>query len=348
MKSITLLIASLFVAGGCTSPQFVKEKMNVEPTLFADLGETFSVPDGMAADTAGNIVLSVPNYLTYEQHGAKIVMLDRSGNIIHTFSGLTPSPSTGKVHPMGIAFGPDENLYIADNQFFTDEGHKSRVLRLIYKDGKPLRCEVVVEGTELSNAVRWQGDWMYLTDTVIKMDGKENQSGVYRFHISELEQPLQTDKAKHLLVTYTGETGFGADGLCFDADGNMYCGLFGDGQVFKTSFNADGSVKKTERIINDPAFECCDGITCDRAAGKIYMTNSQMNSVWVYTIKTGAMQRLWQNPDDTGATGLLDQPCEPLLLDNNTLLVVNFDMTFPGLMNRENDDVNSISKFELN
>jgi hypothetical protein len=41
-----------------------------------------------------------------------------------------------------------------------------------------------------------------------------------------------------------------ADGLAFDAKGNMYCGLFGDGQVFRTSFNTDGSVRKTERIIN--------------------------------------------------------------------------------------------------
>ena len=350
MVRLSVVAAAVLTLAGCCSQnsQFVKEQIGVTPTLFADLGETFSVPDGMALDANNNIVLSVPNFINYEQLGAKIVTLDGNGKVIDTFTDLPKHPATGEVHPMGLEFGPDGNLYIADNQFFKNQDRKSRVLRLIYENGKPAQCEVVVEGTELSNAVRWQGEYLYLSDTIMPSADQPNQSGVYRFHISELngKTPLQADKSKHLIVTYTGVTPAGADGLTFDADGNMYCGLFGDGQVFKTSFNQDGSVKKTERILNSPAFECCDGITCDTEAGKIYMANSATNSVWIYDLKTKVMQRLWQNPDDNGATGLLDQPCEPLLRGNE-LLVVNFDMTFPELLNHENDAFNTISKFKI-
>jgi len=352
IKTITSIIlcatSSLSFAAPHAEPTFKKKTLGVVPSLYSNLGDTFTVPDGMALDSNNNVVLAVPNYIDYDTvGGAKIVTLDNNGHVIHSFNKLPLSKKTGKVHPMGLGFGPDGNLYIADNQFFSDENHASRILRLRYKDGKPTTCEVVVEGTTLSNAVRWQGNYLYLSDTVIKIEGKENQSGVYRFHLDELQgKPIKVDKKKHLLVTYTGETGFGADGLTFDKNGNMYCGLFGDGQVFKTTFNKDGSVIKTDRIINNPAFECCDGITCDLTTNKIYMTNSAMNSVWIYDIENNTMQRLWQNADDDGKSGLLDQPCEPIIRGNE-LLVVNFDMTFPGLMNRENDSVNSISKFKI-
>lgn len=340
---------AIMLSGCCTQGvRFEKATMGVRPSLFADLGETFSVPDGMALDADNNVVLAVPNYLNYENLGAKIVTLNGDGEVIHAFNDLPPHPVTGEVHPMGLEFGPDGHLYIADNQFFTNQDRQSRVLRLIYDEGQPVRCEVVVVGTELSNAVRWKGDYLYLSDTIMPSEAAANQSGVYRFHLSELngEEPLRADKAKHLIVTYTGETPAGADGMTFDDEGNLYCGLFGDGQVFKTSFNPDGSVKKTERIINSPAFECCDGITCDLETGKIYMANSANNSIWVYDLTSKVMQRLWQNPDDNGATGLLDQPCEPLLRGDE-LLVVNFDMTFPELLNHENDSYNTISKFKL-
>jgi hypothetical protein len=76
------------------------------------------------------------------------------------------------------------------------------------------------------------------------------------------------------------------------------------------------------------------------------MTNSKMNSVWVYDINAGTMQRLWENPNSDGADGSLDQPCEPLVY-GDSLLVVNFDYTFPQMMNRESDSINTISKFKI-
>ncbi len=331
---------------------FKKEVMGVKPELFASLGETFSVPDGLAVDANGNIVLAVPNYLGYDKLGAKIVTLDpKTGKVLNTFTGLPKNSVTGVVHPMGIGFGPDGNLYVADNQLFTNPNHQSRVLRVNYKNGKPVDCDVVVEGLELANAIRWYDNQLYVSDTVIKTPGKKNQSGVYRFDLENIKgaQSIKLTKknqAKYLLTTYTGSTGSGADGVTFDKDGNMYCGLFGDGQIFKTTFNKNRSVTSTKRVVNSPAFECSDGMMYNKDDNSIYLTDSRMNAVWVYNLTTNTMQRLWNNTNNDGKTGLLDQPCEPLVY-NGKLYVVNFDMTFPDLMNRENDKYNTISVFDL-
>ncbi len=357
MKKMIMLgaAATIMMMTGCktTCPEnsvtYVKEYAGQKPTLFANLGDSFTVPDGMAINPVnGNVVLAVPNYIDFEKHGAKIVELSPEGKILSTFANLPLQADTKKVHPMGIEFGPDGNLYIADNQCFSTPD-KSRVLRLNYKDGKPTTCDVVVTGLGVSNAVRFQGNDLYLTDSIIpNMGTKGDTSGVYRFSLDEMNKgPFKADNDKHLLFTSVGEQGgFGFDGMDFDKDGNMYVGHFSGGQFFKVTFNEDGSVKEKVRIMNSPAFECCDGINYDEETNKIYLTNSAMNSVWVYDITNQTMQRLWENADSDGADGSLDQPCEPLVYGDK-LLVVNFDMTFPQLRNRESDKVNTISMFDI-
>lgn len=359
MMILTAAVAAMLVSG-CSCPmkkiccgseiKFIKETMNVKPELFADLGETFSVPDGLAIDANNNIVLAVPNYLSFDKHGGKIVTFDKDGKIVDVFTDLPPHPEFKKVHPMGIGFGPDGNLYVADNMCFSTSEAESRILRVNYKDGKPVSTDVVVEGTYVSNAIRWWGNDLYLTDSILQnMGGGGKMSGVFRFSLEELStgHVVKADPKKHLITTYEGEPGgFGADGMDFDAEGSMYVSMFSGGQVYKTTFNKDRSVKGTELLINSPAFECGDGMMFDREEDKLYLTNSKMNSIWVYDKKANTMQRLWENINTDGADGLLDQPCEPLVFGDE-LIVVNFDYSFPQLMNRESDPVNTISKFKI-
>lgn len=360
MSGGAALAAVVLVSGCTTCPMrkmsgekpvtFVKETMQVKPTLFANLGDSFSVPDGLAINpVTGRVVLASPNYIDFEKHGAKIVELNKNGKVVATFDKLSLEKDTGKVHPMGIAFGPDGNLYIADNQGF-NAPDKSRILRLNYKNGKPTTCEVLVTGLGVSNAVRWNGDVLYLSDSIIpNMGTNGNMSGIYRFSLDELNtgKPFVANNETQLMLTSVGEAnGFGIDGMDFDKDGSLYFGHFSGGQFFKTTFKKDGSVKKTVQLFSSPAFECCDGINYDEETERIYLTNSAMNSVWVFDLNANTMQRLWENVDSDGADGSVDQPCEPLVF-GDTLLVVNFDMTFPQLRNRESDSVNTISAFKI-
>ena len=56
--------------------------------------------------------------------------------------GLICKSLLGKAHtaPMDRAVGPDGNLYINDNQFeLGNTNYESRLLRVVMKDGKPVR-----------------------------------------------------------------------------------------------------------------------------------------------------------------------------------------------------------------
>lgn len=332
--------------------------LSVQPELFLALDEKIcSVPDGLAVDGDGDIILSAPNYIDYEQvGGAKLFKIDKNRNVSIWFSDLPKHPDTGKVHPMGIEFGPDGNLYIADNQYFNNKDYKSRILRVVVENGQPVRCEVAASGFKLANAVRWHGDRIFVSDTHFDLKDKKDQSGVYAISLQELnkgEVKLKPDgKDEHLVAQYTAKPSGtdtendGADGVTFDSQGRMYCGLFGDGVISRTTFDASGAPVTQEIIVDDPSITCCDGMICDTRTDKIYITNSKRNSIHIYDVKANTFRIMSENDDTTGENGLLDQPCEPLVMGNK-LIVVNFDMPFPGMKNTTHDSPITLSVLTL-
>ena len=82
------------------------------------------------------------------------------------------------------------------------------------------------------------------------------------------------------------------------------------------------------------------------------MADSARNAIRYWDIGkeqkgAAAFGTLWENDDATGEDGLLDQPCEVLVIEGNKLLVANFDLRFPGLKNTSNDLVHTISVIDL-
>jgi len=259
-----------------------------------------------------------------------------------------------RIGTMGLDFGPDGNLYIADNQYFWAKDHKSRLIRVVIKDGKAVSSEVAIDGFKLANAVYWKGNEVYVSDTFFDLPDKPGMSGVYRFTLDELNKgtiqlkPNATDP--HLIATFTTVANHrgdlaGADGLTFDSKGNMYCGNYGDGVVSKITFDKDGNVASNEILIKDPRMPCSDGMFCDLKTDKIYVTDSENNAVHIIT-PDGELSTLWQNDDSDGSDGLLDQPCEPIIRGDE-LLIVCFDMPFPGLKNSKADEHHTISVIKL-
>ena len=109
----------------------------------------------------------------------------------------------------------------------------------------------------------------------------------------------------------------------------------------------DGSYAKPETLIYDPKiFPSCDGICYYPQKNWVIITDSERNAVRYWDIKAGTLGLLWENGDTDGADGLLDQPCEPMVWGDK-LIVVNFDMKFPGLLNTVNDNVHTVSVIDL-
>ncbi|MDR2849884.1 MAG: hypothetical protein LBW77_04985 [Verrucomicrobiota bacterium] len=353
--------ATMWMAAAATAVAWnvVAADAPFKPELFKTFGENVNVPDGLALDKQGNLYLSAPNYLN-KDYPAAIMKRSAKSGVWSIFVQALKNPATGLAAPMGLEFAEDGNLYYCDNQYFFDKTYKSRIMRVVLdRDGEPLRIEPVVENIKLANAVRARGDAIYFTDTFFDLEGK-NLGGVYRVPISAFKDrparllakeqherdPYFLGATETKVLPYRGDPA-AADGMCFDGDGNIYTGNFGDGHFYILKLRPDGSYEKPQTLFNDPAvFPCCDGICYYPKKNWIIITDSERNAVRYWDIKAGTLGLLWANEDSDGADGQLDQPCEPLVWEDK-LLIVNFDMSFPGLKNQTNDAVHSLSVIQL-
>lgn len=323
----------------------------IRPTLFANLGETCTTPDGLALDKKGNLYLSVLNPTSFEKNGAKILTFDKNDKPVTWFDQLPLHPITKRVHPMGMEFGPDGNLYLMDNQYFAYKDDYSRLIRVVVKDGKPKYAEVLAEGFNFGEAVRWSKNRIYITDALFE---DKRKSGIYSFSLDQLNKKNivldASNKKDYLIATFTlkpevTKNTIGIDGIAFDKKGNLYAGSFGDGVITKIEFYSDGKVKSQKIVFDSDKLKCCDGFFYDKKRNSIFIANYDNNSVHQLNLDTNTISLIWENENNDGADGQLDNPCETIIYKGK-LLVVNYD-TFKGPKNTEIDDFHTISSFKL-
>lgn len=339
------------------------------PRILLTLPEDCNTPDGCTLDSKGNIILSIPNFnnAALKKEGviqtdspARMVRIDPS-NRLSTWYEFQPGdlhPDTKKVGPMDCAFGPDGNLYLADNQIFYEPKTYSRLLRINVEDGKAVSCDVVVEGFAVANAVIWKGDTVYVSDTVLdkKEDGKL-VSGVWAVPMSDWKngpaklKPFTADgnNDPRLIAVYetSGRIGFGADGIAFDDDGTLYCSIFEDGIFYRTTFNENGQPSKPELFGKDPKMESADGIVWSSRDKCFFVADMLINAVQKVDLQ-GKVETLHRNGDTDGADGSLDQPCE-VLVRGREMIVVNMDMPWESdlLTNKKIDKPYTVSVIDL-
>jgi sugar lactone lactonase YvrE len=354
IKSSIILIC--IINYSITYSQEIKYNENgkkIKPTLFADLGETCTTPDGMALDKKGNLYLSVLNPTSFEKNGAKILTFDKNDKPVVWFDKLPLHPVSKRVHPMGIEFGPDGNLYVMDNQYFANKQNASRIIRVNVENGKPISTDILVEGLNFAEAIRWHNNRAYITDALTDTTGRK--SAIYSFDLSEMNKAkiiLTTEnKANYILSEFTlkaevTKQTIGIDGIAFDGIGNLYAGNFGDGVITKFEFNNDNSVKSKKIIFDSEKLKCCDGFFYDKKRNSIFIANYEDNSIHQFNLTTNTISLIWKNDNNNGSEGQLDNPCETIIY-KGILIVVNYD-TFIGDKNTEVDKFHTISKFNLN
>ncbi len=365
-----LLFLALFSAAlAAAAEPWTKGDPARRPALFKRFGDVLNTPDGLATDAAGNVFLSAVNGVdsTYPGH---IWRMDRATGRWSVFTPCPPHPKTRAAYPMGLAFDPDGNLYYADAQYFADPDYQSRIMRVVIRDGEPQRIETVAEHIKLPNALRWHDGALYFTESFFNVPGAY-RSGVYRIPAADLraDQPARLlDKAQAAQDPYCAgivETALrdrgaangkpevkpedkslhistaGCDGMDFDRDGNLYTGSFGDGRFWVLKPLGGGRYGKPELL--STGVTCCDGICYDAARHRILLTASEQNGLWAWDIASQTMSVVWANGDTDGADGLLDQPCEVILLDAEHALVVNIDAPSPFMVNTKPDAVHTLS-----
>ena len=307
------------------------------PKLFTLLPEEYvSTPDGMEIDKNGDMILSCPNFADMSMPSC-ICRINKEGHVTKWFD-VPLNEETHEARSMGIAFGPDGDLYIVDNQGWTGRPElirQGRILRVHFEDNNVSKVTVVAKHMEHPNGIRIKGEYMYVTQstmTKVKTDSGNALSCVYRFHLNDhdidVTHTLEDSNIFLSYETFNPQDQYGLDGIVFDHQGNLYVGNFGDGEIFQITFNEDGSVKENRSFAKDPKnLRSTDGMTIDQY-GNIYVADFVVNAI-AKVAPNGTVTRIAQSPDTDGLHGELDQPGEPCFW-NGKIIVSCFDCVTGG------------------
>lgn len=354
-KVIVLVVACGLVIAGCSKKEDTsQEKPTVKGSstllkaeLLVQLPDYCNTPDGMALLPDNSFVLSVPNY--NDANAGAFIMKISADNKVSQFFAPPPHPKTNVAAPMGICVAPSGDIYYADNQFF-QAPQSSRLMRIEMKDGQPQKAVTAVSGMNVANAVAIKGDYVYVSETILVPESKPLISGIFRFKMGdegiELKTPLESDP--HLITTITSNhptIGFGADGLCFDSKGNLYCGNFADGTIHKITFDEQGNVADNTIWIKTDKMKCADGLCCDKKTDRILVADMIQNAIQMIH-PDGTVETIAMNGDTDGADGGIDQPCEAIFRGNE-VIISNMDWPFEGVVNTTWDKPYTLSVVKL-
>ena len=324
-------------------------------SLFSILPEYICTPDGMEIDPHGNLVLSCPNFADDSMSGC-VVKLDRTGKVTKWFD-VPVHEETGVARNMGIAFDGEYNVYLCDNQGWSERPellYKGRVLRLkVDDDGNILETRVVAYGMEHPNGIRIRNGYMYVTQSYLHPIHHESGklvSGVYRFALDEenvrVTNTLEDKNLFATFVTQNPDCQYGADGIAFDRDGNLYVGNFGDASINRFKFREDGSLLDNQVIAQDfSQLESTDGMVFDEK-GNLYIADFNANAIAVMT-PDGTLRRVAQSPDSDGLHGELNQPGEPIVWDGRVIASCFDLVTGPGKVNTGHSMPATLAQLEL-
>jgi DNA-binding beta-propeller fold protein YncE len=308
----------------------------------------------MAIDNEGNLILACPNFADTKMHGCLLKI--GKDKRIRKWVDVPASAETGLAHPMGIAFGPDGDIYICDNQGWSGAPalqFKGRILRLKIENNRVVKTTVVALGMEHPNGVRIRGNYLYVTQSLlskVKDPSGLMVSCVYKFCLNDENVPIKnTLKDSNILttfITHRPECQYGADGIEFDKEGNLYVGNFGDGAVHKITFNAVGGVKNNSVWAKDPdQLKSTDGMIMDDK-GNLYIADFSANAVAMVT-PDGKVSRIAQSEDTDGLHGELDQPGEPIIWEGKIILSCFDLVTDPDKVNTKHEMPATMAELEL-
>lgn len=289
-------------------------------TLFSVLPEYVATPDGMTIDKDGNLILACPNYADQSLPGC--ILRITPDKKIEKWFDVPVHEKTGLASPMGIAFGPDGDLYICDNQGWPGRPElirQGRILRVRMDGNRIVKTTVVAKNMEHPNGMRIRDGYVYVTQSTLLLVNHPSgklMSCVYRFRLDDeniqVTNTLADENILTTFITENPEDQYGVDGIEFDREGNLLVGNFGDGAVYKVTFNEDLSVKSNEIWAQDKEhLESTDGMIMDDE-GNLYIADFCKNAI-VKILPDATVTVYAQNGDTDGLDGGLDQPGEPII-----------------------------------
>ena len=327
----------------------------VKNKTMVELDDQFNTPDGMTVDKDGNIILAVPN--AHAREGGTWLLKIAPCNKVEKYFWLKPHPETNKACPLGIVFGSDGHLYICDGQGIGgNTTHRSRVLRVLHKDGKPVREETLVTGLVQANGIDYANGKIYVAETQFPAEIKDMplESGVFCFELKEFADgkklPIKVapnGKDPHciyVLKTNNADWPIGANGIALSNDKKKaYVANFGDKAIVELTLDDSGKKVISDRVgVQGGPIESVDGMkVCP--SGFIFFADFAGNAVHVANPENGKVVVLAKDPvGGTGKNGELDR-CSEVCLRGDKVYVANIDLPYGN----ENDKPHSVTIIDL-
>ena len=316
----------------------------LQSKLFVHLPEWINTPDGMDIDKDGNLIVSCPNFADPSTTGVVIKILKDTREVVKWFD-VPVHPETGVARNMGIAINHVKDdiydVFLCDNQGWSgaeELAFKGRMLKVRMDGDTMVSHTVMATDMEHPNGVKYKDGYVYLTQSLLtKVESDKIMSCVYRFHEDDenikVNNLLDDPNMITTIKTIHPEVQYGADGIAFDKEGNLYISNFGDAAINKIIFNDDGTV--ADNVIwaqNQEECQSIDGIAFDEA-GYLYMADFSQNSIVRVSPDGKTVKRLAQSPDKSGFDGGLEQPGEPIVYGDK-IVATCFDLvTGPDKIN---------------
>jgi len=359
VSRVTMVAGSMLMAlllAGCLSASVNSSSQELKQArLLVELPPNCNTPDGMCLLPDKSFLLSMPNF-NDETAPPMILHITKhnQAEVFYTFPTPYPGLESGldRIRPMGLSRAPNGDLYLADMQYMKDPNQKSRLWKLVINKGKVDQMVLVAKGFSVANGTIVHGGYVYITESVLEEGSHPLTSAVLRFKLGEenvtLKTPLKDDP--HIIATFTSQKNdwrFGADGITFDSKGNLFIGLFGEGQIFKIEFDQQGKVVSNKLFAQAPGkLVNCDGMSCDLRTDKLYVADCAANAIQIIN-PDGTVETLAQNEDVLDKrTGQLDEPCEAMVR-GDTIVASNMDWPFPGMRNTKHQMPATISVIKL-
>ena len=239
-----------------------------------------TTPDGMCVDSRGRLVIAAPN--NDRRAPGAVFRLDAPGGTPVKWFDVPPCKESGYSSPMGICFGPAGELYVCDNQ----KDSRGWLLRITFAEDRVERCEVVAEGLDNANGVKYLDGRLYLTQAFlygVKRGDGAATSGLYMFSAADRNVRVGNTPADPQCVfsdvTRNPDVRGGLNGVAVDARGFIYTGNYGDGRVWKLTPGADGRIARCEEIVHAGGGSTTPDGMCVDAGGNLYIADMRGDAV---------------------------------------------------------------------
>lgn len=292
------------------------------PATFSTLITTPLVIEGLTNDNDGN--LYAPGRA--DPSGNCPVYRLSLANPVLTIVGLVPGQGSPTVcSPSGLAFGPGGQLYVTET---------NRIFRFTPNATTPPAASLFASGVPGTNGLAFDRDGNLWTG-----DGTQGQGRVWRigpdgiaqlmFRVQPMANAAGAGRSVLTLGPGTAQP-LVANGLAFNARGDLLIADTARGAIWSVSMDRDGTVAAPmgcdttfpadtlcldNILVAHPLLDGADGLVLD-VAGNMWVSANERNAI-VFVSAQGDVSEVFRSPPD-GVTqlrnaGPLESPASPVL-----------------------------------